>query len=348
MARIFNLLILVCPFMNAQPQLYDFSYGEDNRQYYLYTPDSLEAGAALIFVFHGYSGSAAGIMGYSDLNDLADQNGFVVCYPQGLIDDWGNRFWSVGYEFHSNETHDDVGFVKALAYYLQVQYQLSSYNTYSTGMSNGGDMSYLLACQASDVFRAVAPVAGCMMTWIYDSCEPIRPIPVFEIHGTDDDVTWWEGADENNNDGWGPWESVDTTFNFWTEINECTEYTVDTLPNVNPTDGSFVIGHKNIHGINDNEVWLYEVVNGGHDWPGAWGNMDINASAEIWGFLDQFSITAEIGDINFDQTINILDMLLISDGIMNDQPYNYIEDYNHDSEINTLDIIFIGNFILDF
>ena len=76
--------------------------------------------------------------------------------------------------------------------------------------------------------------------------------------------------------------------------------------------------------------------------------MDINASAEIWGFLDQFSITAEIGDINFDQTINILDMLLISDGIMTDQPYNYIADYNQDSEINTLDIIFIGNFILDY
>ena len=93
---------------------------------------------------------------------------------------------------------------------------------------------------------------------------------------------------------------------------------------------------------------MYEVVNGGHDWPGAWGNMDINASAEIWGFLDQFSITAEIGDINFDQTINISDMLLISDGIMNDQPYNYIADYNQDSEINTLDILFIGNFILDF
>ena len=88
MARIFNLLILVCSFMNAQPQLYDFSYDGDNRQYYLYTPDSLEAGAALIFVFHGYSGSAASIMGYSDLNDLADQNGFVVCYPQGLIDYW--------------------------------------------------------------------------------------------------------------------------------------------------------------------------------------------------------------------------------------------------------------------
>ena len=286
MARILNLLILGCSFMNAQPQLYDFSYDGDNRQYYLYTPDSLEAGAALIFVFHGYSGSAAGIMGYSDLNDLADENGFVVCYPQGLIDDWDYRFWNVGYEFHSNETHDDVGFVKALAYYLQVQYQLSSYNTYSTGMSNGGDMSYLLACQASDVFRAVAPVAGCMMTWIYESCEPIRPIPVFEIHGTDDDVTWWEGADENNNDGWGVRGKVliQHLISGLRSMN-AQEYTVDTLPNVNPTDDSFVIGHKNIHGINDNEVWLYEVVNGGHDWPGAWGNMDINASAEIWGFL---------------------------------------------------------------
>ena len=288
MARIFNLLILVCSFMNAQPQLYDFSYDGDNRQYYLYTPDSLEAGAALIFVFHGYSGSAAGIMGYSDLNSLADQNGFVVCYPQGLIDDWDYRFWNVGYEFHSNETHDDVGFVKALAYYLQVQYQLSSYNTYSTGMSNGGDMSYLLACQASDVFRAVAPVAGCMMTWIYDSCAPANPMPVFEIHGTDDDVTWWEGADEIFNDGWGPWESVDTTFNFWTQLNGCTGSTIDTLPDINTSDSSYVISHKNTNGVNNNEVWLYEVVNGGHDWPGAYGNMDINSSEEIWNFFTNF------------------------------------------------------------
>ena len=275
-------------FVQAQPELYQFSHGGLNREYYLYVPDSLVVDAPLLFVFHGYSGSASGIMNYSGLNQIADDNGFVVCYPQGLIDDWDYSFWNVGYDWHVDETVDDVGFTTFLAQYLQTEYNLSSQNTFSTGMSNGGDMSYLLACQASDVFRAIAPVAGCMMTWLYNSCAPVNPVPVFEIHGTDDDVTWWDGADEINNDGYGPWESVDTTFNFWTQLNSCTEFIIDTLPDIDMSDGSYVVSHKNTNGLNNNEVWLYEVVNGGHDWPGVWGNMDISTSEEIWNFFENF------------------------------------------------------------
>ena len=275
-------------FVEAQPELHQFSHDGLSREYYLYIPDSLVAGAPLLFVFHGYSGSANGIMNYSGLNQIADENGFVVCYPQGLIDDWDYAFWNVGYDWHVDETVDDVGFSTSLAQYLQTEYSLSTQNTFSTGMSNGGDMSYLLACQASDVFKAVAPVAGCMMTWLYNSCAPLNPIPVFEIHGTDDDVTWWDGADENDNDGYGPWESVDTTFNFWTQLNNCNEFIIDTLPDVDMSDGSYVVSHKNTNGFNNNEVWLYEVVNGGHDWPGVWGNMDISTSEEIWNFFEIF------------------------------------------------------------
>ena len=277
-------------FVQAQPELHQFSHDGLGREYYLYIPDSLVADAPLLFVFHGYSGSASGIMNYSGLNQIADDNGFAVCYPQGLIDEWDYAFWNVGYDWHVDETVDDVGFSTSLAQYLQTEYNLSAQNTFSTGMSNGGDMSYLLACQASDVFKAVAPVAGCMMTWLYNSCAPVNPIPVFEIHGTDDDVTWWDGADENNNDGYGPWESVDTTFNFWTQLNNCTEFIIDTLPDIDMSDGSYVVSHKNTNGLNNNEVWLYEVVNGGHDWPGVWGNMDISTSEEIWNFFEIFII----------------------------------------------------------
>ena len=275
-------------FIQAQPELHQFSHDGLSREYYLYLPDSLVASAPLLFVFHGYSGSANGIMNYSDLNQIADENGFVVCYPQGLIDDWDYAFWNVGYDWHVDETVDDVGFSTSLAQYLQTEYNLSGLNTFSTGMSNGGDMSYLLACQASDVFKAVAPVAGCMMTWLYNSCAPVNPIPVFEIHGTDDNVTWWDGADENDNDGYGPWESVDTTFNFWTQLNNCNEFIIDTLPDIDMSDGSYVVSHKNTNELNNNEVWLYEVVNGGHDWPGVWGNMDISTSEEIWNFFEIF------------------------------------------------------------
>jgi polyhydroxybutyrate depolymerase len=275
-------------FVQAQPELHLFSHDGLSREYYLYLPDSMEVDSPLLFVFHGYSGSASSIMNYSGLNQIADDNGFAVCYPQGLIDEWDYAFWNVGYDWHVDETVDDVGFSTSLAQYLQTEYNLSAQNTFSTGMSNGGDMSYLLACQASDVFKAVAPVAGCMMTWLYNSCVPLNPIPVFEIHGTDDDVTWWDGADENNNDGYGPWESVDTTFNFWTQLNSCTEFIIDTLPDIDMSDGSYVVSHKNTNGLNNNEVWLYEVVNGGHDWPGAYGNMDFNSSEEIWNFFENF------------------------------------------------------------
>jgi polyhydroxybutyrate depolymerase len=257
-------------------------------------------------------------MDYSGLNQIAEDNGFAVCYPQGLIDDWDYAFWNVGYDWHADETVDDVGFSTSLAQYLQAEYNLSTQNTFSTGMSNGGDMSYLLACQASDVFKAVAPVAGCMMTWLYNSCVPLNSIPVFEIHGTDDDVTWWDGADENNNDGYGPWESVDTTFNFWTQLNSCTEFIIDTLPDIDISDGSYVVSQKNTNVFNNNEVWLYEVVNGGHDWPGAWGNMDISTSEEIWSFFEIF----------------INNNLVISDNNQNQNPNTFLLKQNYPNPFN--------------
>ena len=288
MRFLIGLILLPLLLVRAQPEPQTFFIGGQERQYYLYLPDGISDDAPLVFVLHGYSGDALGIMNYSGMNQVADDNGFAVCYPQGLSDDWDYNFWNVGYDWHEYETVDDVEFLTELAEHLRGEYDLSRDHVFSTGMSNGGDMSYLLACEASEIFRAIAPVAGCMMTWIYDSCDPIDPIPVFEIHGTDDDVTWWEGADEIFNDGWGPWESVDTTFNFWTQLNGCTDFTMDTLPDINTSDGSYVISHKNTNGVNNNEVWLYEVVNGGHDWPGAYGNMDINSSEEIWNFFTNF------------------------------------------------------------
>ena len=288
MRFLIGLILLPLLLVRAQPEPQTFFIGGQERQYYLYLPDGISDDAPLVFVLHGYSGDALGIMNYSGMNQVADDNGFAVCYPQGLSDDWDYNFWNVGYDWHEYETVDDVEFLTELAEYLRGEYDLSRDHVFSTGMSNGGDMSYLLACEASEIFRAIAPVAGCMMTWIYDSCDPIDPIPVFEIHGTDDDVTWWEGADEIFNDGWGPWESVDTTFNFWIQLNGCTDFTMDTLPDINTSDGSYVISHKNTNGVNNNEVWLYEVVNGGHDWPGAYGNMDINSSEEIWNFFTNF------------------------------------------------------------
>ena len=152
----YNLLELIIEF-------FEFNHNGQLRGYYLYLPTSIQDNAPLVFVLHGYSGSAQDIMSFSNMNTIAADNGFAVCYPQGTEDQYDNPFWNVGYDFQNNPTVDDVGFIVALAEYLQEVYQLSSTNIFSCGMSNGGDMSYLLACEANTVFRAVAPVAGTMM-----------------------------------------------------------------------------------------------------------------------------------------------------------------------------------------
>jgi len=73
------------------------------------------------------------------------------------------------------------------------------------------------------------------------------------------------------------------------ELNDCQENEVENIENVDPSDGSTVIRKRYFTQNDENEVWYYKVVNGGHDWPGAWGNMDISASEEIWKFFDFIS-----------------------------------------------------------
>jgi len=278
-------MVVSLPIVNHGQQYLTYTHDGLTRDYILYLPNNLPDDAPLVFMLHGYSGSANGIMNYCGMNQLAVEHKFVVCYPQGTDDDWGNNFWNVGYEFHSNETVDDVGFITALADYLQTNYNLSKQFTFCSGMSNGGDMSYMLACQASETFLSVAPVAGCMMKWIYDMCQPEKVMPIFATNGTDDDITFWEG-DINNEDGWGAYMGVMDAINFWSELNNTTDLIIEMLPDTDPNDGSTITAEKYIKGTNNQEVWLYKIVNGGHDWPGAWGNMDIDTSEEIWAYFE--------------------------------------------------------------
>ena len=322
---------------------YYFDYDGQMREYFLYLPDSLDSNAPLVFVMHGYGGTANSIYNYSKMNDVADEHGFAVCYPQGSSDQYNNNFWNVGYAFHDNQNVDDVGFLTSLADYLQIEFDLSTDNTFSTGMSNGGDMSYMLACQAHDSFKAIAPVAGCMMESIYESCDSV-PVPVLEIHGTDDDVTLWEG-DMENNDGWGAYLSTLDGINHWVETNDCIQSEEINLPNIDISDGSHIIKHRYFECNNNSEVWLYEVVNGGHDWPGSWGNMDIESSVEIWNFFSQF--TFMLGDVNGDEGLNILDVIVLVQIILGEYPENPAADINQDDLYNIIDVVQLVNIILN-
>lgn len=255
------------------------------RDYIYYHPSDAPDNCPIVFVCHGYTGTAEGIRGYSQFNEVADEFGFAVCYPQGIEDSSGNTFFNVDYDFQNNETVDDVAFLLDLNTHLQSNNSLNPERVYCTGLSNGGDFCYLLACEAGDTFSAVAPVAGFFKQSIIDNCTLPYPVSVLEIHGTNDNVTYYNG-DPNNNDNWGAYPSIPDAIDFLV-INQDLELLEEyDAPNINTNDGSTVSIKKYGHLDNCLNVWLYTVNGGGHDWPGAWGNMDIDSSREIWNFFD--------------------------------------------------------------
>jgi len=251
------------------------------RTYIMHIPNNLPTGAPLVFVLHGY-GDKAYPWNYG-MDEVSDKNSFAVCYPQGEKDPKGKNAWNVGYPFQEGWKLDDVSFIYKLSKHLQAKYHLSSKNVFCTGMSNGGEMCYLLAYKRPDLFAAIAPIAGLTMEWIYKSMEAPVPVPLFEVHGTKDNTSYWNG-DPGNKGGWGIYIPVPIAVNYWVCKNRCTESKTDTLDIKNKTNGHYVITHKYLNGTNGNEVWLYEIVNGGH----SWGDQDLDTSKEIWKFFSKF------------------------------------------------------------
>ena len=243
------------------------SVGDESRQYLVYRPDNLAVNAPLVLVFHGYTGTARQIMAYSGMNEQADKHGFVVAYPQGSTDSEGNPFFNVGYLFHRQNRTDDILFVRLLIAELLQSSDLDPSAVYATGMSNGGDMSYLLACRASDLIAAIAPVAGTMMNDWDGYCKPEGSLPVLAVHGTHDDITWFDG-DSKNEGGWGEYRSQEDIIDFWVKHNELDRSSSTILVDLDPRDDSRVRLESYWSTSQLARVQFYIVENGGHDWPG--------------------------------------------------------------------------------
>ncbi len=251
------------------------------RSYFIHIPDNLPANAPLVFVLHGYGGKADP-EGYG-MKDVSDKNGFAVCFPQAEKDGRGKPSWNLNYPFQKDWKLDDVSFLVKLSKHLQKEYNLSSKNVFCAGMSTGGDMCYLLAYRSPDSFAAICSVAGLTMEWIYKTMEAPEPVPFLEIHGTKDRTSYWNG-DMEDKGGWGPYISVPLAVNYWIAKDRCTDEVVDTLAVKKQENGHFVVRHKFINGIQGNEVWLYEIVNGEH----SWGDKDLNTGEEIWKFFSKY------------------------------------------------------------
>ncbi|MEO0469297.1 MAG: PHB depolymerase family esterase [Bacteroidota bacterium] len=260
-----------------------------SRSFILYVPASYTGNQSvpLVMNFHGYTSNANEQMFYGDFRPIADTAGFLVVHPQGTLFN-GNTHWNVG-GWTVGSTVDDVDFVNNLLDSLANDYNIDSKRIYSTGMSNGGYMSFLLACQLSDRIAAVASVTGSMTPQTYDACDPQHPTPVMQIHGTTDAVVPYNGA---------IWtRSISDVIQYWTDYNNCDNSPLSSsLPNANPSDGSTVEVFQYDNGDRESKVIHYQVDNGGHTWPGTPfngngnTNQDFQASEVIWAFFLRYDL----------------------------------------------------------
>ena len=294
-----HLIFLVCfaclPFLNNAQQTINGTIMHDNiqREYFLYVPASYDGTTAvpLVFCLHGYGSNASMNMTYTNFRGIADTAGFIVIHPQGTLLQ-GTSHWNVG-GWTLGSTVDDVGFIVHLLDSISNAYNINPSRVYSTGMSNGGYMSFLLACQASDRFAAVASVTGSMTPQTYNACNPTHPTPILQIHG-DADATVPYGGDPL----WT--KSIDDVMSYWVNYNNCNSTpTVTTMPDINIGDNSTVEYYVFNGGDNGTTAEHFKVLGGDHDWPGVWGNMDINASSEVWKFFAKYDINGLLSNEEF-------------------------------------------------
>ena len=285
----FFLFCFCLPLLSTGQQTINgtITHGGLQREYILYVPAMYTPGTPvpLILNFHGYTSNAFEQLNYGDFRPIADTAGFIVVHPMGTVDLLGNTHFNVGW---GTSTVDDLGFTAALIDSLSAEYSINQDRIYSTGMSNGGFMSYQLACELSDRIAAIASVTGTMNVNQPAICNPMHPMPVMEIHGTADQTVPYTG---NVIFGTTP-----AAIAYWVSYNECeTPAMITSIPDTDSADGCTAEHQVYRNGNNGSIVEHYKIIGGQHTWPGsAFGgvgtNQDIDASKEIWRFFSKYDI----------------------------------------------------------
>ena len=303
----FCLILLLAPLLAsasawaAGDTRITLQYGGQGRSYLLHLPDPLpNKPQPLVVVLHGGGGSAESVAKMTGFDAEADKGGFIVVYPNGtdkarpLLNAMGKPgflTWNAGRCCGYARDHkvDDVGFIRAVVTQVVKDHGADPKRVYATGISNGGMMAYRLACEASDVFVAIAPVSA-----IQDvtSCKPTQPVSVFHIHGAKDENVPLAGGvgekavDQEGKSGRPP---VQDSIDFWVKADGCSVTTHSKEPDVDMSNyGGCEAG---------SEVSFFVIQDGGHAWPGGQRIPDfldppskaLNATYEIWRFFSTHS-----------------------------------------------------------
>jgi polyhydroxybutyrate depolymerase len=255
------------------------SFGGVDYGYVVHLPPSYDGSTRtpLVLNWHGYTSNAMQQQAFTGFDVAGDEQGFIVVYPNSP-----DASWNGGACCGSAPMRDDVGFARALVAEISGKACIDAKRVYSTGMSNGGFMSFRLGCEAADLFAAIAPVAGKIGV---ANCHPARPIPLLAIHGTSDTLVPY-GTGGLSAD----MLTVPDTVKKWAELDACTK----------GPDKIFEQGTAHCDAWSGcgsgATVALCTVEGGGHCWPGqsfcpyGTGTLDIDASRHIAAFFKSFKL----------------------------------------------------------
>ncbi|MHC4540685.1 MAG: extracellular catalytic domain type 1 short-chain-length polyhydroxyalkanoate depolymerase [Planctomycetota bacterium] len=339
MIFVFVILLFVSQsILHAQIQTGTIDFDGRLRDYMVYLPNNYTGSInfPLVIYLHSYGSTAQRGMSYTKLNQVADASDFIVVYPSG-IPNWNS---DVGDNSrYPTPDVDDVGFINALIDTMSNNYSIDLERIYACGYSNGGAMAYRLAFQLSHRIAAIASVGGIISISTAESLNPVRPVPVLEIHGTSDTIVPINGSTV--------WLSVDQTLSYWTSFNDCVQADTTILPDLDPTDGCTVEKVTYTNCSDNSNVVYYKVINGGHTWPGAGPpgfsagktNQDVNASVEIWNFFKNHKLlTHPVVDFNGDGIVDIKDLLRLIQSWGQDDPMVDIAPPFGDGVVDVLDL----------
>jgi len=264
------------------------------RMYVLHVPKSYQASqpTPLVLSLHGGGGNMQyqATDEYYHLISKSEQAGFIAAFPNGYSSMRRGKLatWNAGICCGKARDikSDDVGFIRKTIDDIKTRVNIDSHRIYANGMSNGGMMSYRLACEMTDTFAAIASVAGTDGT---TQCNPARPIPILHIHALDDDRVLFNGGSGSASKTHADFVSVPDTIKKWVNLNSCNT----TAKRVLEVKGAYCEVYDQCS--DHTEVKLCVTETGGHSWPGGKkiigknaGSTAINANDVIWEFYQTY------------------------------------------------------------
>jgi polyhydroxybutyrate depolymerase len=262
-----------------------------SRPVKLYVPSKYSPGtpAPLVVMLHGYGASGATEELLMDLKGPAEASTVLYAHPDGTLDMTGKRFWKATNaccDFWGVPV-DDETYLTSLVTEIEARYDVDPRRIYFVGHSNGGFMSYRMACDQAGMVAAIASLAGAM-SLDATGCKPSDPVSVLEIHGTADQVVLWDGGNTDTDsiwdggaiDGGGVYPGVTTTVGDWAKLDGCSSTPDTSQPGIDIAAGmqTGVARYTGCRAGTEVDLWT---IDGGEHIPG----LTLDFGTKVFAFL---------------------------------------------------------------